>query len=125
MSMAPPFGVSEDIGVEAFIDGQGNVYDFRITHLPSSYPVTSSETSAKLRAQLANALLATRFGPGDKFRPAQARQSVTLVPAGDARSGPRLAEAVGTSGRKQGLSARQSFQILAALLDRPGKLITH
>ena len=67
MSMAPPFGVPEDIGVEAFIDGQGNVYDFRITHLPSNYPVADAKTSAKLRAELANALLATRFDPATSF----------------------------------------------------------
>ena len=81
MSMAPPFGVSEDIGVEAFIDGQGNVYDFRITHLPSSYPLTSSETSAKLRAQLANALLATRFDPATSFgRPRRGRVLLSFRP---------------------------------------------
>ncbi len=77
MSMAPPFGVTEDIGVEAFIDGQGNVYDFRITHLPSSY----GAVSAKLRAELANALLATRFDPATSFgRPVLGRVLLSFRP---------------------------------------------
>lgn len=63
MSVAPPFSVTEHIGVEAFIDGQGNVYDFRIIYSSSSY----SAASAKLRAELANALLAARFDPATNF----------------------------------------------------------
>ncbi len=77
MSIAPPFGVTEQIGVEAFIDGQGNVYDFRIIHLPSSYPAAS----AKLRAELANALLAARFDPATNFgRPVLGRVLLSFRP---------------------------------------------
>ncbi len=77
MSVAPPFGVTEDIGVEVFIDGQGNVYDFRIIHLPSSY----SAVSAKLRAELANALLAARFDPATSFgRPVLGRVLLSFRP---------------------------------------------
>lgn len=77
MSVAPPFGVTEHIGVEVFIDGQGNVYDFRIIHLPSSY----SAVSAKLRAELANALLAARFDPATSFgRPVLGRVLLSFRP---------------------------------------------
>lgn len=77
MSIAPPFGVTEQIGVEAFIDGQGNVYDFRIIYLSSSY----SAASAKLRAELANALLAARFDPATNFgRPVLGRVLLSFRP---------------------------------------------
>ena len=77
MSTAPPFSVTEDIGVEVFIDGKGKVYDFRIIHLPSSY----SAANAKLRAELANALLATRFDPATNFgRPVLGRVLLSFRP---------------------------------------------
>ena len=77
MSIAPPFVVTENIGVEAFVDGQGYVYDFRIIHLPSSYRATS----AKLRAELANALLAARFDPATNFgRPVLGRVLLSFRP---------------------------------------------
>ena len=63
VSVAPSFAVARHITVEAFVDVQGHVYDFRIIRLPGSYP----EPDRMLRAQLAQALLSTRFDPATHF----------------------------------------------------------
>ena len=77
VSIAPSFAVASDIGVEAFVDGHGYVYDFRIIRLPGSYP----EPDGILRAQLAHALLSARFDPATRFgRPTLGRVLLSFRP---------------------------------------------
>ena len=54
-----PYGVSGNVTVLAFIDAQGNVYDI---DLPAE-----ARQNAKLCAQIANALLFSRFAPATFF----------------------------------------------------------
>ncbi len=77
VSVAPSFAVARHISVEAFVDGQGYVYDFRIIRLPGSYP----EPDRMLRAQLAHALLSVRFDPATHFgRPTLGRVLLSFRP---------------------------------------------
>ena len=77
VSIAPSFAPARDIGVEAFVDGEGYVYDFRIIRLPDSYP----EPDRILRAQLAQALLSARFDPATHFgRPTLGRVLLSFRP---------------------------------------------
>ena len=69
--------MAREIAVEAFVDGQGHVYDFRIIRLPGSFP----EPDRMLRAQLAHALLSTRFDPATHFgRPTLGRVLLSFRP---------------------------------------------
>lgn len=63
MNLASPFLVSHDIVVEAFIDGAGSVYDFRVVSLPPQYPAGFPS----LKTELANSLLTSRFEPATSF----------------------------------------------------------
>ena len=77
VSTAPSFAVAHEIAVEAFVDGQGHVYDFRIIRLPGSFP----EPDRMLRAQLAHALLSARFDPATHFgRPTLGRVLLSFRP---------------------------------------------
>ena len=77
VSVAPSFAVTRHITVEAFVDGQGHVYDFRIIRLPGSY----LEPDRMLRAQLAQALLSARFDPATHFgRPTLGRVLLSFRP---------------------------------------------
>ena len=77
VSIAPSFAPARDVGVEAFVDGEGYVYDFRIIRLPDSYP----EPDRILRAQLAQALLSARFDPATHFgRPTLGRILLSFRP---------------------------------------------
>ena len=68
-----PWGISEEITVEAFIDTTGRIYDFRMVHLPSAQP-------GDVRMQLANALLTTRFAPAMSFgRPVRGKLLIAFV----------------------------------------------
>jgi hypothetical protein len=68
-----PMAISGDITVEAFIDQQGRVYDFRLIDLP---PIEDQN----IRAQLANTLLTTRFDPARSFgRPVRGRILISYV----------------------------------------------
>ena len=55
----PPFGIDENVVVEAFVDGRGAVYDFRVVRLPATHPADR----AKLKSELANVLLTASFDP--------------------------------------------------------------
>ena len=55
----PPFGIDENVVVEAFVDGRGAVYDFRVVRLPATHPADH----AKLKSELANVLLTASFDP--------------------------------------------------------------
>ncbi len=69
-----PLAISGEITVEAFIDDQGRMYDFRFVQLP---PLTGRD---ELRMQLANALLTTRFQPAMNFgRPVRGRILISYV----------------------------------------------
>jgi hypothetical protein len=61
MSMPSPFSISEETVVLAFIDGDGNVYDFRVISNDGR------RTHPKLAAELASALVTTRFEPAMSF----------------------------------------------------------
>lgn len=75
VSVPSPLSVSEDITVEAFIDDQGRVYDFRLLRLPNT-PYLSSD----IKSQLANALLTTQFAPATSFgRPVRGRILISYV----------------------------------------------
>ncbi len=77
VSIAPSFAVASYIGVEAFVDGHGYVYDFRIIRLSDSY----QEPDRILRAQLAQALLSARFDPATHFgRPTLGRVLLSFRP---------------------------------------------
>lgn len=77
ITVASPFGVTEDIGVAAFIDGQGKVYDLRMIRLPSGEP----EDNIELKTQLANALLTTKFSPAMSFgRPVRGKILILFRP---------------------------------------------
>lgn len=68
-----PVAISSDITVEAFIDKQGRVYDFRLIDLPPT-------EEQKIRAQLANTLLTTRFDPARSFgQPVRGRILISYV----------------------------------------------
>ena len=54
-----PFGIDENVVVEAFIDGRGGVYDFRVVRLPAAHLADH----AKLKSELANILLTATFDP--------------------------------------------------------------
>ena len=54
-----PFGIDENVVVEAFVDGRGGVYDFRVVRLP----VAHLADHAKLKSELANILLTATFDP--------------------------------------------------------------
>ena len=54
-----PFGIDENVVVEAFVDGRGGVYDFRVIRLS----VTHSADHTKLKSELANVLLTATFAP--------------------------------------------------------------
>jgi hypothetical protein len=69
-----PLAISGEITVEAFIDDQGRMYDFRFVQLP---PQLGNDV---LRMQLANALLTTRFQPAMNFgRPVRGRILISYV----------------------------------------------
>ena len=77
VSTAPALAVARDIAVEAFVDGQGHIYDFRIIWSPGAYP----EPDRILRTQLAQALLRTRFDPATRFgRPTLGRVLLSFRP---------------------------------------------
>jgi hypothetical protein len=76
MSAPTPFSVTEETVVLAFIDGEGWVYDFRVISNDGSRP------NAKLAAELASALVTTRFEPAMSFgRPVPGTALITLRPA--------------------------------------------
>jgi hypothetical protein len=76
MSMPTPFSVTEETLVLAFIDGEGSVYDFQVISNDGKRP------NAKLAAELASALVTTRFEPAMTFgRPVPGTMLITLRPA--------------------------------------------
>jgi hypothetical protein len=76
MSMPTPFSVTEETLVLAFIDGEGSVYDFRVISNDGKRP------NPKLAAELASALVTTRFEPAMNFgRPVPGTMLITLRPA--------------------------------------------
>jgi anti-sigma factor RsiW len=76
MRMPTPFSVTEETLVLAFIDGEGSVYDFRVISNDGRRP------NAKLTAELASALVTTRFEPAMSFgRPVPGTMLITLRPA--------------------------------------------
>lgn len=76
MSMPTPFSVTEETLVLAFIDGEGSVYDFRVISNDGKRP------NPKLTAELASALVTTRFEPAMNFgRPVPGTMLITLRPA--------------------------------------------
>jgi Putative zinc-finger len=76
MSMPTPFSVTEETLVLAFIDGEGSVYDFQVISNDGKRP------NAKLAAELASALVTTRFEPAMSFgRPVPGTMLITLRPA--------------------------------------------
>jgi hypothetical protein len=69
-----PLAISGEITVEAFIDDQGRMYDFRFIQLP---PQIGRD---ELRMQLANTLLTTRFRPAMNFgRPVRGKILISYV----------------------------------------------
>lgn len=73
-----PFPISHDFVVEAFIDGSGNVYDFRVIE----GPVVEPEPAGHVVHELANRLLTTRFEPATSFgRPVRGRLIVSFGPS--------------------------------------------
>ena len=76
MVLPTPFTVTEETLVLAFIDGEGGVYDFRVISDSGLRP------SPKLAAELASALVTTRFEPAMNFgRPVLGTMLLTLRPA--------------------------------------------
>jgi hypothetical protein len=76
MSIPSPFSVTEETVVLAFIDGDGDVYDFRVISNDGR------RLNAKLTAELASALVTTRFEPAMSFgRPVPGTMLITLRPA--------------------------------------------
>ncbi len=74
MRVPSPLAISGEFTVEAFIDDQGRMYDFRLIHLP---PQIGRD---ELRMQLATALLTTRFRPAMNFgRPVRGRILISYV----------------------------------------------
>ena len=60
----PLYGMLKKVKVyEAFIDGAGSVYDFRVVSLPPQYPAGFPS----LKTELANSLLTSRFEPATSF----------------------------------------------------------
>ena len=55
----PPFGIDKNVVVEAFVDGRGAVYDFRVVRLPATHPADHT----KLKSDLAHVLLTATFDP--------------------------------------------------------------
>ncbi len=76
MSMPTPFSsVTEETLVLAFIDGEGSVYDFRVISNDGK------RLNAKQTAELASALVTTRFEPAMNFgRPVPGTMLITLRP---------------------------------------------
>lgn len=75
MSIPTPFSVTEETVVLAFINHDGDVYDFRVINDGRLLP-------PKLAAELASALVTTRFEPAMNFgRPVQGTVLITLRPA--------------------------------------------
>jgi hypothetical protein len=76
MIMPTPFSVTEETVVLAFIDGDGDVYDFRVISNDGYRP------HPKLAAELASALVTTRFEPAMSFgRAVPGTVLITLRPA--------------------------------------------
>jgi hypothetical protein len=76
MRLPTPFTVTEETLVLAFIDGEGSVYDFQVISNHGWRP------SPKLTAELASALVTTRFEPAMNFgRPVLGTMLITLRPA--------------------------------------------
>ncbi len=76
MSMPTPFSVTEETLVLAFIDGEGDVYDFKVI------TDDGSGLHPKLKAELASALVTTRFEPAMSFgRPVPGTMLITFRPA--------------------------------------------
>lgn len=76
MSIPTPFGVTEETVVLAFIDGEGQVYDFRVVSNGDE------RLHPKLAAQLASALVTTSFEPAMSFGvPVPGTLLITLRPA--------------------------------------------
>jgi hypothetical protein len=76
MSTPTPFSVTEETVVLAFIDGDGDVYDFRVISNDGRRP------HPKLAAELASALVTTRFEPAMSFgRPVPGTLLITFRPA--------------------------------------------
>jgi hypothetical protein len=76
MELPTPFSVTEETLVLAFIDGEGGVYDFRVIS------DSGRLLSPKLTAELASALVTTRFEPAMNFgRPVLGTMLLTLRPA--------------------------------------------
>lgn len=59
MTLPSPYPVSRDLIVVAFIDHRGGVYDYRVA---SDEPLDQ-----RMRGQLANALLTSKFEPAQRF----------------------------------------------------------
>ncbi len=55
----PPFGIDKNVVVEAFVDGRGAVYDFRVVRLPTTHPADHT----KLKSDLAHVLLTATIDP--------------------------------------------------------------
>lgn len=79
LAVPSPFPIEHDFVVEAFIDGSGAVYDFRVIE----GPVVEPETAAPVdHHQLANRLLTTRFEPATSFgRPVRGSVILTFGPS--------------------------------------------
>jgi hypothetical protein len=76
MIVPTPFSVTEETVVLAFIDGDGDVYDFRVISGDGRRP------HPKLKAELASALVTTRFEPAMSFgRPVPGTLLITFRPA--------------------------------------------
>ncbi len=55
--------LEEDVTVEAFIDREGRVYHVRMLEMPKNTP----DTEMKIKSQVRNILLTTRFDPATRF----------------------------------------------------------
>ena len=69
MTLPSPYTVSGDLTILAYIDHRGGVYDY---HVASDEPL-----DMRIRAQLANALLTSKFAPAKRFgRPTLGRRVI-------------------------------------------------
>ena len=55
--------LEEDVTVEAFIDREGRVYHVRMLEMPKNTP----DAEMKIKSQVRNILLTTRFDPATRF----------------------------------------------------------
>ena len=78
MTLPSPYPVSRDLIVVAYIDHRGNVYDYKVA---SNEPL-----DLRMRGQLANALLTSKFEPAQRFGQPILGQRVILYQRVDSRA---------------------------------------